>query len=76
MTQELVERYRGMVTSGRLAADSAQAVAIEKLQMLSNRLARYTPPTKTDIFAFFTRKSARFQMGSIFAARSDAARPC
>lgn len=63
MTLTLLERYRGMVASGELAADPAQAVAVEKLQMLSNRLARYTPPAKTDIFAFFTRKSGAVPHG-------------
>lgn len=63
MTQRLLEQYRGMIASGELTADPAQAVAVEKLQMLSNRLARYTPPTKTDIFAFFTRKSGAVPRG-------------
>jgi cell division protein ZapE len=63
MTQRLLERYRGMIGSGELTADPAQAVAVEKLQMLSNRLADYAPPAKTDIFAFFTRKSGAVPRG-------------
>ncbi len=63
MTQALLEQYRKMVGSGELVADPAQVVAVEKLQMLSNRLAQYKPPTKTDIFAFFTRKSGAVPTG-------------
>lgn len=63
MDQELLERYRGMVREGRIATDPAQALAVEKLQLLSNRLARYVPPTKTDIFSFFTRKRGEVPRG-------------
>ena len=63
MAQELLERYRGMLRARELAADPAQALAVEKLQLLANRLARYTPPTKTDIFSFFTRKRGEVPRG-------------
>ena len=63
MPQKLLERYRGMVASGEITSDPAQAVAIEKLQILSNRLASYAPPKKTDLFAFFTRKSGAVPSG-------------
>ncbi|NJM35244.1 MAG: cell division protein ZapE [Rhodomicrobium sp.] len=63
MAETLLERYRGMVRSGEIAADPAQALAVEKLQILSNRLARYTPPAKTDVFSFFTRKSGEVPRG-------------
>ncbi|MBX2805086.1 MAG: AFG1 family ATPase [Hyphomicrobiales bacterium] len=63
MTQKLLERYRKMIASDEIASDQAQAVAVEKLQILSNRLASYTPPTKTDLFAFFTRKSGAVPSG-------------
>ncbi len=63
MTQKLLERYRKMVASGEIAPDPAQAVAVEKLQILSNRLASYTPPKKTDLFAFFTRNSGAVPSG-------------
>jgi cell division protein ZapE len=63
MTQKLLERYREMVATGEIARDQAQAVAVEKLQILSNRLAIYTPPKKTDLFAFFTRKSGAVPHG-------------
>jgi len=63
MAETLLERYREMVRSGEINADPAQALAVEKLQILSNRLARYTPPAKTDIFSFFTRKSGEVPCG-------------
>ena len=63
MTQKLLERYRQMVASGEIASDQAQAAAVEKLQILSNRLASYTPPKKTDLFAFFTRRSGAVPSG-------------
>jgi predicted ATPase len=50
MPQTLLERYREMVRSGEINADSAQALAVEKLQDLADRLASYTPPAKTAIF--------------------------
>lgn len=43
--------------------DSAQALAVEKLQMLTNRLASYTPPARTDFFSFFTRKRGEVPKG-------------
>jgi cell division protein ZapE len=63
MAETLLERYRRMVGRGEIAADPAQALAVEKLQILSNRLARYAPPAKTDIFSFFTRKSGEVPHG-------------
>jgi cell division protein ZapE len=63
MDQELLERYRWMVREGQIAADPAQALAVEKLQILANRLARYAPPAKTDIFSFFTRKRGEVPRG-------------
>lgn len=63
MAQTLLERYREMVRSGEISSDPAQALAAEKLQMLSNRLARYKPPAKTDIFSFFTRKGGEVPRG-------------
>jgi cell division protein ZapE len=63
MAETLLERYRGMVRSGKIAADPAQALAVEKLQILSNRLASYAPPAKTDVFSFFTRKSGEVPRG-------------
>src|SRR5262245_34080532 len=63
MDQELLERYRWMVREGQIAADPAQALAVEKLQLLANRLARYAPPAKTDIFSFFTRKRGEVPRG-------------
>jgi cell division protein ZapE len=63
MAETLQERYRRMVGYGEIASDPAQALAVEKLQLLSNRLARYAPPAKTDIFSFFTRKSGATPRG-------------
>jgi cell division protein ZapE len=63
MNQDLLESYRAMLRSGEITADGAQALAVEKLQLLANRLARYTPPAKTDIFSFFTRKRGEVPRG-------------
>lgn len=51
-----LQRYRQLVAEGQLTADPAQLAAAEKLELLANRLSQYTPPAKTDIFSFFTRK--------------------
>jgi cell division protein ZapE len=63
MTESLLARYRSMVDEGGIASDPAQALAVEKLQILSNRLASYAPPAKTDIFSFFTRKRGAVPRG-------------
>jgi cell division protein ZapE len=63
MTQDLLEHYRGMVQAGEIAADPMQALAAEKLQLLANRLSRYTPPAKTDVFSFFTRRRGEVPRG-------------
>jgi len=63
MAETLLQRYRRMIAEGEIAPDSAQALAVEKLQILSNRLASYKPPAKTDRFAFFTRKSGAVPCG-------------
>ena len=51
----LTERYRAQIKGGILNHDPVQALAIEKLQLLSNRLTAYKPPDRTDIFSYFTR---------------------
>ncbi len=63
MPETLLERYRAMIRSGEIGRDLAQGLAVEKLQLLANRLASYTPPTKTDIFSFFTRRNGEVPNG-------------
>jgi cell division protein ZapE len=63
MSASLLERYRRLLAEGKIAPDSAQALAVEKLQMLTNRLAYYTPPARTDFFSFFTRKRGEVPKG-------------
>jgi cell division protein ZapE len=63
MADTLLERYREMVRLGEIEEDPAQALAVEKLQLLAGRLARYAPPSKTDIFSFFTRRSGEAPRG-------------
>ncbi len=63
MSAFLLERYRRLLAEGKITADSAQALAVEKLQMLTNRLAHYTPPARTDFFSFFTRKRGEVPKG-------------
>ncbi len=63
MPATLLERYRRLVADGKISPDSAQALAVEKLQILTNRLAYYTPPARTDFFSFFTRKRGEVPKG-------------
>ncbi|RMF11289.1 MAG: AFG1 family ATPase [Alphaproteobacteria bacterium] len=51
-----LHHYRAMIEAGELQPDPAQLLAVEKLQLLANRLSQYDPPDKTDFFSFFTRK--------------------
>ena len=44
MTDGPLQCYRSLVFKGALAPDTAQELAAEKLQLLANRLAAYTPP--------------------------------
>lgn len=61
-----VQAYRALIASGELDADPAQALAMEKLQLLANRLAVYEPPSRTDWFSFFTRKRGAVPKGLYF----------
>jgi cell division protein ZapE len=63
MTETLLERYRRLQAEGKISLDSAQALAVEKLQILTNRLARYTPPPRTDFFSFFTTRRGEVPKG-------------
>jgi cell division protein ZapE len=63
MTESLLVRYRRLLAEGKIAPDSAQALAVEKLQILTNRLANYTPPARTDFFSFFTRRRGEVPKG-------------
>ena len=63
MAETLLERYRRLLADGSIAPDSAQALAVEKLQILANRLARYAPPRRTDFFSFFTRRRGEVPKG-------------
>jgi len=60
---ELREKYREMLYLGAIRPDPAQAMAVEKLQLLANRVARYSRPTRTDPFSFFTRKRGEVPCG-------------
>jgi cell division protein ZapE len=63
MTETLLERYRRLQGERKILPDSAQALAVEKLQILTNRLAHYTPPARTDFFSFFTRRRGEVPKG-------------
>ena len=63
MTEPPIERYRRLLAEGKIAPDSVQALAVEKLQMLTNRLERYTPPARTDFFSVFTRRRGEVPKG-------------
>lgn len=63
MFETLLDLYRAKVRTKELNSDEAQLLAVEKLQILANRLARYTPPSKTDFFSFFTRRFGEVPRG-------------
>lgn len=63
MTTGPLAAYRTLINDGAINADPAQRVAIEKLQLLANRLATYEPPQRTDFFTFFTRKRGEVPLG-------------
>ena len=63
MSETLLAKYRRLLADGKISPDPAQALAVEKLQILINRLAQYTPPAKTDFFSFFTRRRGEVPKG-------------
>ena len=63
MFESLLEKYRPTLADGKIAPDSAQALGVEKLQILTNRLINYTPPARTDFFSFFTRRRGEVPKG-------------
>jgi cell division protein ZapE len=56
MTDGPLQCYRSLVFKGALAPDTAQELAAEKLQLLANRLAAYTPPGLGSLLNPFARK--------------------
>ncbi len=63
MAESLLEKYRRLLAEGKIAPDSGQALAVEKLQILTNRLINYAPPVRTDFFSFFTRRRGEVPKG-------------
>ena len=63
MSASPLQSYRARIAAGELESDPAQSLAIEKLQLLANRLASYDPPSRTDWFSFFTRKRGEVPKG-------------
>ena len=63
MSEELLQKYRRLLAEGKIVPDSAQEHAVEKLQILTNRLAHYVPPQRTDFFSFFTRRRGEVPKG-------------
>ncbi|MGI9406419.1 MAG: cell division protein ZapE [Hyphomicrobiaceae bacterium] len=63
MSQSPLQTYRARVAAGELESDPAQSLAIEKLQLLDNRLESYEPPSRTDWFSYFTRKQGEVPKG-------------
>ena len=58
-----LDRYRALVDAGTITRDAAQRLAVEKLQLLANRLSTYEPPSRTDFFSFFTRRRGEVPEG-------------
>jgi cell division protein ZapE len=63
MPESLLQKYRRLLADGKIAPDSAQALAVEKLQILTNRLSNYVPPARTDFFSFFIRRRGEVPKG-------------
>ncbi len=63
MPESLLQKYRRLLGDGKIAPDSAQALAVEKLQILTNRLAAHAPPARTDFFSYFTRRRGEVPKG-------------
>ena len=59
----LIEKYRSYVNDGTIDHDLAQALLIEKLELLANRLTSYSPPERTDFLSYFTRKRGEVPKG-------------
>ena len=59
----LLEKYRSYVSDGTLDSDPAQALLVEKLEILANRLTSYRPPERTDFLSYFTRKRGEIPKG-------------
>ena len=60
---ELVKTYRAMLSDGTIDHDPAQALLIEKLELLANRITAYQPPARTDIFSYFTKNRGEIPKG-------------
>ena len=63
MPESLLQKYRRLLADDKIAPDSAQALAVEKLQILTNRLSNYVPPARTDFISFFTRRRGEVPKG-------------
>ena len=48
---------------GTLDHDPTQALLVEKLEILANRLTSYRPPERTDFLSYFTRKRGEIPKG-------------
>ncbi len=62
MSEGPMARYRARVAAGELTADPAQALAVEKLQLLHNRLVDYSPSRPKKVsrgILGFGRKAAK-----------------
>jgi cell division protein ZapE len=63
MPESLLHKYRRLLADGKIAPDSAQALAAGKLQILTNRLAAYVPPARTGFFSYFPRRRGEVPKG-------------
>ena len=69
--------YHSLIASGAIEADPAQAEAAEAFAALEERLSSYKPRRKQSLFGrLFSDRTSRRHAGSMFMARSGAARPC
>ena len=59
----LLTRYRAKVEHGEIQPDSGQALAVEKLQVLANRMTVYGRPSRRIPIPFFERRSAEPPLG-------------
>jgi cell division protein ZapE len=62
MPETLLRKYRRLLADGKIAPDKAQALAVEKLQLLTNQLRGYAP-ARADFLSFFKRRRGEAPKG-------------
>ena len=72
MTESLLEKYRRLLADGKIAPDSAQALAVEKLQILTNRLMQLHAARAHGLLLLFHAPARRGAEGPLHLRRRRA----